>query len=280
MPKKKSIFVPPISELSEIGVAVPVSHPLLMIGQVGSFIQEVGAKKVTTSVLPPKKFEDEIKPKPLIIKKISLKKTAKGKKATKKIKKKVKKPEPEVRESPFKVGDPVWACNYGDEWRKGKVVKHTKPGKDEKDWKYEIEVEKGSNFTATEANIIPAQVLTLIATDALKLKEVSWANELNKQFDGKAKIFAVYRAGQRRPWCYYVIPDPGRVWTEVKFKVKSYYGGNEDQTAIVQTHKSSHQMLRLIPISSAPSEILSYLGLKVYNRQYNRDEDGSSQETG
>jgi len=272
MAKKKQDSIP--------GPPVPsggYSLPLIMIGQMENFVKEVGAKTVTTTVppLPPlKKFEDEIKPKPVIVikkkKKVTKKKVAK--------KKEKPKEEPE-RPSPFKPGDEVWV-ECGSEWKKFKVVKCGKPQKGSKDWTYDLKNERDEVRSSNECEMIPAQVFTLIATDAVKMKEPGWTAALNDQFDGKAKIFAVYRKGQKRPWCYYVIPDPEKVWKEYKWKGKNYYGATEDMTATLQVHSSSHQMLRLIPIASAPSEILSYLGLKVYNRQYKRDDNGEDTEAG
>lgn len=118
MPKKKQdpTVIP--------GPPVPsggYSLPLIMIGQMKDFVNEVGAKKVTVSTPPPKKFEDEIKPKPVPIKVIK-----KKKKVTKKKKEKPKE-EPE-RLSPFKLNDVVWAESGGD-WRKYTVAGCRKPEK-------------------------------------------------------------------------------------------------------------------------------------------------------
>jgi len=246
-------------------------YPLVTI-VLKDFVNEVGAKKVTVSTPPPKKFEDEIKPKPVPIKVIK-----KKKKVTKKKKEKPKE-EPE-RASPFKIGDVVWAESGGD-WRKYTVAGCRKPEKNCKDWTYTLKSDTESTIFLNECDMIPAQVFTLIATDAIKMKEPAMTSTLNYQFDGKAKIFAVYRKGQKRPWCYYVIPDTEKVWKVFKWKGKGYYGAVEDREATLQAHASAHQMLRLIPIASAPSEILTYLGLKVYNRQYKRDDNGEDTEAG
>jgi len=191
------------------------------------------------------------------------------------VKKKVVKPPPSpVRESPFKLSDVVWrpkGSYLNLDWVKGKIIKCAHPTKDDKRWNYTFE--DGTEFE--EAEIFPLNVFHMIATDAVRLHKACFETELNAAFDGTANIFAVYRGGQKRPWAYYVFPK-GYLATLCKQEEwTGAYGAEKGHLHPVPAEKLE---LRLLPISSHPREILTYLGLHVYSRMWMKKENNGNQE--
>lgn len=219
-------------------------------------------------------------PKPLLmIKAGGLMKVATKKKKTVKKKVKPKKPVEPVRESPFQVGDSVWASTMVGDWQKATIGTLSKPGPHSKQWSYTLTRDRGGQMiSAIETDLIPASVFALIATDAVRIKTAPWNQELNDQFGGKAMILAVYRQGQKRPWCYYIIPDPEMLWKVYAFKTKQY-GYMEERKEKLCVRPANKVGVRLLPVSAVPQEILTYLGLHVYNRQWLKSETDGGADT-
>lgn len=220
-----------------------------------------------------------IKSKPLLLVKVDFTKVVKkAKKTTKKkvVKKAVKPPAPPVRLSPFKLGDEVWRPkgNYANsDWVKGKILKCSEPKKEEP-WTYSFT--DGNEFD--EGDLISQKVFHMIATDAIRLKTASFVDSLNNVFDGKASAFGVYRSGQKRPWAYYVFPGG---WQETLCKYTTWtdstYGGQE--TAHLWKTTAEECNVKLLPISSHPREILTYLGIHVYSRLWMKKETDGKEDT-
>jgi hypothetical protein len=196
----------------------------------------------------------------LIVKKKKVK--AKKKVSTKKAK--VKKGKEEiVRVSPFNKGDLVWV-NRGMSFSKSTITKCIKPGKSERAWSYITEF-----GTIEEGYLYPASIFSMMATDANRMKVASMNDSLNNTFDGTAIILEIYRVGQKRPWAYYVIPDPAVIQKTINWNIKSsVYGYAQNKSATIYIKPVSEITLKLIPISSSAHEILTYLGLHIYNRKW------------
>lgn len=192
------------------------------------------------------------------------------KKPAKKVKKakKVKPVEP-VRPSPFKVGDEVWV-NRGNEYVKGKITKCIPPRKTYKQihWRYSTTEKMTDEYD--ECQVFPVSIFGMIATDATKMKVSPIGDTLNKIFDADVVILAVYRQGQKRPWCYYVLPDNSTLFHVKKHKSNPYGYSSyiiDTETKIYKVPAEAVKV-RLLPISSAPQEILTYLGVHIYSRKW------------
>lgn len=205
----------------------------------------------------------------------TLKKKVKGKKAKKVVTKKKTKTKKEikiepVRESPFSKGDSVWLVRSGGSWVKTTISKCVKPDEYNKEWTY-ITSEHG---TWGETSFYPVSIFSMMASDANRIKEANFSEALNYTFDGNAVILEVYRTGQKRPWAYYVIPDRSVLHKKIEWKGKSNpYGYSDHRNAIIYTKPVKEISLRLTPISSAPQEILTYLGLHIYNRKWLKNDN-------
>lgn len=197
---------------------------------------------------------------------IKVKKT----KAKKKIKKKVKKkvvPIP-VRESPFVIGDQVWVSD-GMVYSSATITGCKKPTGGDQVWDYDLS--DGAHYR--EYSLLPAKLFHLNATDANRIKIAPFQDKLNDSFGGEAMIFQVFRKGQKRPWCYYVLPDGfSRIFHTIKWKEKNYYSSNTEREGVAHCTTAAKLNIRLLPISSAPREILTYLGLHVYSRLWTKAE--------
>jgi hypothetical protein len=196
----------------------------------------------------------------------------KKKKATKKkvAKKKVVKPVEPVRPSPFKVGDIVWrpkGCYLNNTWVKDKITKSGHLTTGDKRWNYTFK----DTADFHEDELLPESVFHMIATDVSRLVKADFEHVLNVAFDGKASIFAVYRFKQKRPWAYYVFPN-GYLDTLCKKETwkDKYYGGIT--TGHLWITPAAELQLKLLPISSHPREILTYLGCHVYTRLWMKSE--------
>jgi hypothetical protein len=172
------------------------------------------------------------------------------------------------RPSPFSVGEEVWVLR-SREYVKATILKCIKPGDGFKEWHYVSDKEA---YEVPESSLYPAKIFTLIANDVSKMKTSSLASELNNTFDAKAIILEVYRTGQKKPWAYYVIPDPELLYKYVTWKY-SQFGFDSDYSAYLYVRPTKNISLRLTPISSAPQEILTYLGLHIYNRKWIKDKE-------
>jgi hypothetical protein len=209
---------------------------------------------------------------------VGAKKKPRKKSAKKKVVKEkvIKPPPPPVRESPFKLHDVVWRPkgNYpGVEWIKGKILKCQRPTKEDKRWNYTFE--DGNDFE--ESQLFPLSIFHMIATDAVKLRKAPFETELNNVFDGTANIFAVYRTGQKRPWAYYVFPKGylNTLCKQAEWTNPVYGGAERGYVHLVPAEKLE---LKLLPISSHPREILTYLGLHVYSRLWMKQVNNGNQE--
>lgn len=203
-----------------------------------------------------------------LVKKKPAKKKAKAKvKAKPKAKVKAKKKvEPPVRTGPFEVGDKVWYLRAAA-WLPGTIKKCISPkilGKEEQAWAYEIEETSGQ---VTEDDILPAGIFMLLATDVVRMREAPFASPLNAVFDENVFILGAYRKGQQRPWAYYVFPDLEEIKKEEVWFYTDY-GSKYDNHGVLYVRPAKDISMRLKPISSAPQEILTYLGLHVYNRKW------------
>lgn len=197
------------------------------------------------------------------------KKTKKTKKVP--IKKAVKKQAVPVRPSPFEIGDRIWTPVTGEQTCPGVIKKKIAPSKSQGGlvWKYHVlndGMEASDLRCYEESELFPAAIFTLIATDAVRMKRAIFEDKLNAVFEAQAIILAVYRQGQKKPWAYYVIPDESLLF--VNKVTKGFWG--VDHIVKLQKTLASKVFLRLIPVSSAPQEILTYLGLYVYNRKWVR----------
>ena len=206
---------------------------------------------------------------------VKINKKVKKKPVKKTAKKKIKKPDLPGRPSPFKIGDEVW---YGAGWefKKGVIHKHTPPRKSygELVWSYGFKDQ--DNATFAEENLYPAKIFTLIATDATKMKRAPFQDEMNKLFGADSIVLQVFRDKQKRPWAYYVIPDKNLIFEEKKHTHYPYGPANgykTEDTSTLQKVPADKVELRLMPISSAPQEILTYLGVHVYGRKWVRLSD-------
>ncbi len=220
-------------------------------------------------------------PKPLLIMDVKAimnmvikkkKKTTKPKKAAvKKAKAKKVKPVIDIRHSPFKVGDDIWYERTTDTWIKGVITKCVKPDLIEgyKHWSYEINKDE-SNHIYEECQIFPASIFKLIAIDVTRLRKAEFTDSLNAAFDAEALILAAYRVGQKRPWCYYVIPDLDSIMKVEHWKVNKW-GGDYGYSKRLYQYPVEH-LKGYFPVSSAPQEILTYLGLHLYNRKWKKDD--------
>lgn len=216
----------------------------------------IGMEKFLTIMKP------HIKVKKDKFKKLIKKKTPAKKKVKAKAKPKV------VRPSPFKVGDEVW-YEKGYSWIKGKIIKCIKPSASENAWSYSFD--KDDSFTAhTEDKVLPASMFNLMAADAVRMKWAEFYSVLNQTFDANARILAVYRQGQKKPWAYYVIPDWDSIIKLESWTYKSY-GYDSKHSAFLHIQPAAQIELKFMPISSAPQEILTYLGLHIYNRKWKRE---------
>jgi hypothetical protein len=257
-----------------------MGKPILLVtatkDDVAGFIKDLPSNLVTAvkQIKPlPIKFEDAIKKQVKEVVTISLKKEAKKKKGPV-IKKKAKKKKKVVgttplRPSPLKIGDKVWV-EIGDKWLLAEITLTRPPTRVKKEivWMYKVSI---TDDLFTEDELIPDKIFTLNANDAVYMKEAEFAAALNKTFDEKVVILAVFRKGQKRPWAYYVIPNRDIYLKEQKHVFKPYGNGYEQEyTDIVYIKPAEQMTLKLIPVSGAPQEILTYLGLHVYNRKWVR----------
>lgn len=240
-----------------------MSHPLLMIkpkeildGGMFNFVSEM------------EKLKKKIKAKKAKLKKATKKPVA-SKKKVKKIK--VKLPVEPVRSSPFSIGDEVWLRRSTDTWVKTKIMGCIKPPVGQKTWRYRTAAEE----TWDESDFLPVSIFSLMATDAVRMKTAVFTKSLNDTFDADVLILAVYRTGQKKPWAYYVIPDTCVLYTLVKWTKKNYYGV-EDHSAKLYIGPVKQLNVKFTPVSSAPQEILTYLGLHVYNRQWTKENQNAS----
>jgi hypothetical protein len=190
------------------------------------------------------------------------------KKATKKV---AKKEAPEVvRPSPFEKGDEVWFNRGNMGWQKTKITKCNKPERYRKEWRYDIMI--GTTLVQLdEDQLLPAKIFTLMATDVIRLKDATFTTVLNDTFDEEIRILAAYRAGHSRPWAYYVIPDETVLYKTVKWTYKQY-SYQQNGEAVVYVRPVKDIKLQLTPISSAPQEILTYLGNRIYNRKWKSEQ--------
>lgn len=208
-------------------------------------------------------------------KSVKAKTKAKKAKAVKK-KKVVPKPDP-PRPSPFEMNDQVWVQRAVGDWAPAKITKLHKPEPTFKEWSYTVEGDHkllNEGYISVEKDLIPASVFTLMANDVVKMKQAEIGTELNTQFDGNAIILGAYRQGQKKPWCFYVFPDPDLICHNITFKAKSAWYSEVEQQGRVQKVPSNRCRLRLIPISSAPQELLTYLGIYIYGRKWVRQLEG------
>lgn len=187
----------------------------------------------------------------------------KTKKATKKkavAKKKSVKKTP-TRPSPFKLGDLVWV-QYGSTLTLETIMKCSPPNKTEGrlEWHYNTTGHKG----VEETDLYPIHIFTFMPTDVHHMNKVDIGRYLNQLFDADAVIFEVFRKGQRRPFCYYVIPSE-KIYIKTITGVDKYGYELEVQ---VYACTSENLPLKLMPISSAPQEILTYLGVHIYGRRW------------
>ncbi len=226
--------------------------PLLLVD--GSSLMQVAVKKAA------KVFAD------------AKKKPKKGKSQAKlksKLKKKRNLPPP--RPSPLELGARVWFYT-NNAFHLGTISACHKPvGVYDKEWKYAITGDNTSRSVPSleECKIIPIKVFHMIANDAVRIELAPFYGQLNTQFDEQAVvIYQVLRKGQRRPWCYYVLPTSDLIWK--KHTWKGQYG--YDQSGVLL----NEHVPQLKPVSAAPQEILTYLGLHIYNRKWKH---GSNQES-
>ena len=201
-------------------------------------------------------------------KKTKAKKKIKAKKSQPAIKK-VKKPVEPTRVSPLCVGDEVW-LHFGSTYNKTTITECIRPTKSDgnKEWFYKTALSK--HTIQNEQSLIPAKLFSMMATDAVKMKQAGFNEALNNTFDSEALILEVYRSGQKRPWAYYVIPDKTIIWKEQTWNHK-LYGENYPVSGTLFVKPAKELTMTFLPISSAPQEILTYLGLNIYNKQWSRD---------
>lgn len=256
--------------------------PLLIVklDSADQFVKNMGDNNLVGKVKIAKavKFEDAIKKVTIPEQPVGVK--SKKKKTVKKVvKKKKKKVEPPVRQSPFEVGDKIWVYT-NDKWVLTTVTLKRPPDskKGEICWVYNTS--DVTNGDITEERILPDKIFTLNANDAIMMKEAEFAEALNRTFDEKIFILAVYRKGQKRPWAYYIIPDRKLIWKEQKYIHKPYPYYEVDQIATIYAKPAANMTLHLMPISSAPQEILTYLGLHIYNRKWVRIHGADLKEAG
>lgn len=255
-------------------------NPILLVTatkeDIDGFIKDLPGNLVTSVKKHPVpiKFEDAIKK---MVKQVVVagktKKKVKGTVIKKKKAKKKIEPTSPLRPNPLKLGDKVWTNNdYGDKYSLQEIVKCTPPRRTYGEYLWTYNTKDGS--VGTEESFIPDKFFTLNANDVSHLKKAEFEDALNKTFDEKVLILAVYRKGQKRPWAYYVIPDKSLIWKEITHEYWPYgqsVGYNSQTKVSTVFIKPIEQMtLRLIPISGAPQEILTYLGLHVYNRKWVR----------
>lgn len=209
--------------------------------------------------------------KPLLMIKVTPVMIVKAKKTKKTVKKKIKKkaiPIP-VRESPFVIGDQVWVSD-GISYSSATITGCKKPTGGDQVWNYDA----SDGIHYREDHVLPAKLFHLNATDANRIKIASFQDKLNESFGGEAMIFQVFRKGQKRPWCYYVLPDGfSRIFHSIKWKQEnSYYSSDTEREEIVHRTTAIKLNMRFLPISAAPREILTYLGLHVYSRLWKKPE--------
>lgn len=202
-------------------------------------------------------------------------KKTKAKAKPKAKKKKVEPTEPPKRKTPFIMNELIWA-RYGDSYYPGVIKNCLGPKlKYAQGWTYVLETKakqlQGEHVP--EENIIPGRVFKLIATDAVKIKEAPFQDALNTAFNANAQILAVYRQGQKRPWCYYIFPEQGMLTHTIQFKGKDSWGNSITDESVVQKKSSEELKLQLLPVAGAPQEILSYLGIHVYGRRWKHVKD-------
>jgi hypothetical protein len=233
-----------------------MSNPLLLIKKMND-----GAENFATAM-------SQFKKKPKAKKAKKAKAVKKKKPAAKKKDKVVEPPRP----SPFALHDEVWVNTGYNGWSKTKITKTIKPSGGAKQWTYEVGLATVGHIL--ERNLLPAKIFTMMATDAIRMKDADFTLSLNTTFEATARILAVYRHSQKRPWAYYVIPDPDVLYKDYKWVAK-VYGYNQNMQDILYVRPVKDIDLKLMPVSSAPQEILTYLGLHIYNRKWRRDENAT-----
>jgi len=215
------------------------------------------------------------------LKKLNKKPAKKVVKPKIKAKKKVKVVVP-VRPSPFEVGDLVWYTNSSRVLVRGFILKCEAPLKthNEIEWMYSIgSKDHVDALKIDESDIYLDSMFTLNATDAVKMRISELTSTLNSLFGANACIFEVYRQGQKRPWTYYVLPDKDLLFKSVVYEQKPYGASTYTNTvtSIVYIKPPKHLAIRLRPVSSAPQEILTYLGLHIYNRKWKSAMEGDQE---
>lgn len=182
----------------------------------------------------------------------------------KKAKKKVKAVVP-TRPAPFEIGDEVWAESpTGKDWGLTTIVKRRRASKISEEWVFST----AKDNEHTESQLLPIKVFRMIANDAVRLKRAPFEDELNKAFGGEAIILGVIRQGQKRPWAYYVIPEPAKIWSIYKTTTEGAWGLKQDHEAKLYICPAKKLQLQLLPISTVAKEILTYLGLHIYTRRW------------
>jgi hypothetical protein len=193
------------------------------------------------------------------------------KKKKKKVVKKVKviKPALPVRESPFELKDEVIYFD-GRRWFPGVITLKDPPNKTNQPyWVYRFNKQFGA--LAPEGNILPLKIFHLLATDVDRFDTPEWCEALVNHFNSPALILAAYRKGQKRPWAYYVIPDKNEITKVKDYTTKGSWGNSVKAQVNIQIKPANQLNLSLIPISSAPREILTYLGQRLFNGLWRKD---------
>jgi len=226
-----------------------MSHPLLVIKKLND-----GTENFITSMA-------QFKKKPKAKKKVKAK--VKAKKPAAKKEKVIDPP----RLSPFTKGDEVWVNRGHLGHIKSKITKCIRPTGGDRVWRYETEL---VGMQVEESLLLPSQIFTMIATDVVRLREAEFTDVLNNTFEAETRILGVYRLNQKKPWAYYVIPDPEVLYKSTHWVSKQYVY-NQPMEAILYVRPTKDIDLKLIPVSSAPQEILTYLGLHIYNRKWKRE---------